>query len=197
MQPSNPTDNNNSLKNANRFTTSDLEFYAENEHVSIVPRFAAPALNLICGDYGPFTPQREIEVPLWLAIALKQQMKCFIRCPEWMTVESLKDIKEQEKSSEIGSLADLPFHYMEISSMILQVAADDIADVDRVRSLLEDIENLRAHKIRFGLVRMGERQMDGQAVNYIRLNKVSAMELHSIRGLLFTTLKEFYKMYKG
>lgn len=42
------------------------------------------------GDFGPFRPNIASEVPLWLAVALKERGKCDIRAPDWMSVgESL------------------------------------------------------------------------------------------------------------
>lgn len=38
------------------------------------------------GDIGPFTAGLPIEVPLWMAINLKQRQKARIRPPEWMDV---------------------------------------------------------------------------------------------------------------
>lgn len=38
------------------------------------------------GDLGPFNPGLPVEVPLWLAINLKQRQKCRLLPPEWMDV---------------------------------------------------------------------------------------------------------------
>lgn len=38
------------------------------------------------GDLGPFNPGLPVEVPLWLAINLKQRQKCRLIPPEWMDV---------------------------------------------------------------------------------------------------------------
>lgn len=36
------------------------------------------------GDLGPFNPGLMVEVPVWLALNLKQRQKCRIVPPEWM-----------------------------------------------------------------------------------------------------------------
>jgi len=36
------------------------------------------------GDLGPFNPGLPVEVPVWLALNLKQRQKCRIVPPEWM-----------------------------------------------------------------------------------------------------------------
>ncbi|CAI5516215.1 unnamed protein product, partial [Closterium sp. Naga37s-1] len=66
------------------FLESEIEFIAENELVSIVPNFRADALHLHAGDIGPFRPQIALQVPLWLAIALKKRAKCSIQPPPWL-----------------------------------------------------------------------------------------------------------------
>ena len=38
------------------------------------------------GDLGPFNPGLPVQVPLWLAINLKQRQKCRLLPPEWMDV---------------------------------------------------------------------------------------------------------------
>lgn len=68
------------------FSPSEVEFVAEDEIVEIVPNIRMDALNMICGDFGPFFPQIPTKVPLWLAVALKKRSKCTIRTPDWMTV---------------------------------------------------------------------------------------------------------------
>ena len=47
---------------------------------------------LICmqADYGPFQPNRPVEVPLWMAMALHKRKKCRILPPGWMDIDSLK-----------------------------------------------------------------------------------------------------------
>ena len=38
------------------------------------------------GDIGPFNASLPTEVPLWVAIFLKQRRKCRIQPPDWMDV---------------------------------------------------------------------------------------------------------------
>jgi GINS complex protein len=67
-----------------------------------------------------------------------------------MKVENLESIWRQEKRDE--EFASLPFHYLEISSLLLSVAPDDMGpDCDRMRTLLEDIENVRQGKMYKGM----------------------------------------------
>lgn len=40
--------------------------------VTIIPNFTMGRMSLICGDVGPFQPNFPVEVPLWMALALRQ-----------------------------------------------------------------------------------------------------------------------------
>lgn len=77
----------------------ELEFFAEKQLVSIVPTFNGDVIHLISGDVGPFRAGLPLNVPLWMAIILKQQQKCKIQTPDWMDVDTLMEIKENEKIS--------------------------------------------------------------------------------------------------
>lgn len=48
--------------------------------------FTHPFLFCSQGDIGPFNASLPTEVPLWVAIFLKQRRKCRIQPPDWMDV---------------------------------------------------------------------------------------------------------------
>jgi hypothetical protein len=89
-------------------------------------------------------------VPLWLAVALKKRGKCTIRTPDWMTVDRLTQVLDAERESP-KEFQPLPFHYIEISKLLFDHARDDISDAYLVRSLIEDIRDVRFHKVETGL----------------------------------------------
>ena len=60
-------------------TPAEREFFAEDEKVVIMPNFTGGMINLIAGNFGPFQPQMKVEVPLWLAVALKKRNRCNIQ----------------------------------------------------------------------------------------------------------------------
>ncbi|ROJ25223.1 DNA replication complex GINS protein PSF2 [Anabarilius grahami] len=66
---------------------AEVEFLAEKEMVKIIPNFSLDKIYLIGGDLGPFNPGLPVEVPLWLALNLKQRQKCRIVPPEWMDTD--------------------------------------------------------------------------------------------------------------
>lgn len=122
-----------------RMNTNQVEFMAENELILIRPNFEIKEnkgyMNCISGDFGPFNPLVNVKVPVWLAIALKKMNKCRILQPSWLSVTYLSSKLSSEKEGE--AFENLPFHYMEIASMIFQYAADDMEDLVKVRTLIE------------------------------------------------------------
>ncbi|XP_043701117.1 DNA replication complex GINS protein PSF2 isoform X1 [Telopea speciosissima] len=168
------------------FSAAEVEFLAEDETLEIVPNMKMDALNFICGDYGPFYPQITIEVPLWLAVALKKRGKCTIRPPQWMSVEKLTQVLEAERDSP-REFQPLPFHYVEISRLLFDHARDDIPDMYMVRSLIEDIRNVRFHKVETGLETISAR------THAVKLKNLSAMEVNIVRPFVVRTLQAFYK----
>ena len=159
-------------------SNSHLEFYAEDTPVTVIPNFREEeVMHFMHGEVGPFRPQQPIEVPLWLAVALKKMKRCQIQVPDWLTPAQLEQKKEQEKTTPASELSDMPHHYVEVASLLFNAAPDDIPQVDLVRTLLEDVEQLRQSKINKGVKAVGE----GQAQLFEeegRLHQVIPVLLH-------------------
>lgn len=168
------------------FSAPEVEFLAEDEIVDIVPNIRMEALHMIRGDFGPFFPQIACKVPLWLAVALKKRQKCTIVTPEWMSVKSLTNVLEAERESP-REFQPLPFHYVEISRLLFDHARDDIPDVYMVRSLIEDIRNVRFQKVEAGLESISGR------THAVKLKNLSAMEVNIVRPFIVRALQAFYK----
>ncbi|KAF6152194.1 hypothetical protein GIB67_019416 [Kingdonia uniflora] len=169
------------------FSAAEIEFVAEDELVEIVPNISMEPLNFTCGDFGPFRPQMPTEVPMWLAVALKKRGKCVICPPQWMSVDKLTQVLEAERDTEYA-FEPLPFHYVELSRLLFDHAHEDIPDLYMVRTLIEDIRDVRFHKLESSLKLINER------VNAVKLKNVSAMEMNIVRPFLVRTLQSFYKL---
>ncbi|KAJ6983118.1 DNA replication complex GINS protein PSF2-like [Populus alba x Populus x berolinensis] len=189
------------------FSSEEIEFMAEDEMVEIVPNLRMDSLNFICGDYGPFYPQLAAQVPLWLALALKKRGKCTIRLPQWMSIgafwtlklscrlqsfslffwlcglENLTRVLEAERDSH--AFQNLPFHYVEISRLLFDLAREDIPDMYMVRSLIEDIRDVRFHKV--------ETNLEKFTASTVTWKNMSAMEVNVIRAFAGRALQAFYK----
>ncbi|XP_042012609.1 DNA replication complex GINS protein PSF2-like [Salvia splendens] len=172
---------------ASAFSAAELEFLAEDEIIEIVPNLRMDALNFISGDFGPFRPQIPTQAPLWLAVALKKRGKCTIRTPEWMSVDKLTQVLEAERDSD--KFQPLPFHYVQISRLLFDHAQGDIPDTYMVRSLIEDIKDVRFHKIGKGL-----ESISGEGTFALKLKNLSAMEANIVRPFVTRALETFYKL---
>ena len=115
------------------------------------------------------------QVPLWLAITLSKKHRCHIQQPSWMTVPKLTALLTAERYCDtilvscfhieiyqtvlvyFNSLFDpnrknldfesIPHHYIEIAALLFDNVPGDIQEADKVRALLEDIENVRQAKV--------------------------------------------------
>ncbi|GJQ83352.1 hypothetical protein Trydic_g18137 [Trypoxylus dichotomus] len=129
------------------YFVKEVEFLAEKTRISIIPTFNSNAIHLISGDIGPFRASLPVNVPLWIAINLKQQQKCKILPPDWMDVEKLEELKEEEKVSR--TFIKMPSeHYMVEAKLLLGHASDDIPRADEIRTIIKDIWDIRMSKIR-------------------------------------------------
>ncbi|KAI9157529.1 hypothetical protein LWI28_023962 [Acer negundo] len=122
------------------------------------------------GDFGPFFPQIPAKVPLWLAVALKKRGKCTIRPPQWMSIA----YSLQCNNTDIS-------HYFVDGS-----ARDDIPDIYMVRSLIEDIRDVRLHKVETNLEKFS-------ATSAVKISHLSAMEVNVVRPFVVRSLQAFYK----
>ena len=86
------------LNNRN-WTPQENEFFAENELIEIIPNFRGSQLQFISGTFGPFRPAKPVEVPLWLAIYLKQRKRADVQIPGWLDLEFLKKVRKEDKES--------------------------------------------------------------------------------------------------
>ncbi|KAM0715322.1 hypothetical protein Q7P37_008820 [Cladosporium fusiforme] len=82
----------------------------------------------------------------------------------------LKDIHTSRAQSDA-----LPYHWLELSHLLLTHASDDIEEADAVRRLLRDLREVRMSKLRKGF-----RVLEGGAG--LQINGVGGMEVAEVRG---------------
>jgi len=71
----------------------------------------------------------------------------------------------------------LPYHWLELSHLLLTHAADDVDEADTVRRLLRDLREVRMSKLRKGF-----RVLEGGAG--LQINGVGGMEVAEVRGFV-------------
>ncbi|KAF3061290.1 DNA replication complex GINS protein PSF2 [Daldinia childiae] len=81
----------------------------------------------------------------------------------------------------------LPYHWLELSETLLAHAADDIPNAAEVRTLLRDLQEVRAAKMRSSTV-----HLEGGGV--LKLRGVGAMELAESRGFVLGVVEGVRKL---
>lgn len=71
----------------------------------------------------------------------------------------------------------LPYHWLELSHLLLSHAADDFQDADAVRRLVRDLREVRMSKLRKGFKVLG-------AGAGVKMNGVGGMEIAEVRGFV-------------
>ncbi|CAG0912483.1 unnamed protein product [Notodromas monacha] len=157
-------------------------FMTENEIVTIIPKVRHAAIYLMSGKIGPFEPSISIQVPLWVAVMMRQRHLCRIACPEWMSVPNFLKIKEEEKSS--GYFTKLPgVEMISIANRILDVEGDGLPDADELRSLLRDIEMTRQNKLHFSSEMLVKESGTHAKVDHLSLEEINALRPTIVQSL--------------
>mmetsp|Transcript_21817 Transcript_21817/g.30121 ORF Transcript_21817/g.30121 Transcript_21817/m.30121 type:complete len:227 (-) Transcript_21817:59-739(-) len=169
--------------------SSENEFLAEETLVEVVSNFDHPALKFISGKFGPFVSQMVCKIPLWLAITLKKRGKCTFVTPDWMKVEELEKVIVNEKTQK--NLGNLPFHYIEVSQLLLVNARDDIESPDRVSALLQEVEGIRMDRIKAGIRSVATSVNRTERVVSANLNNAAAMEIYGIKRFFLSSMDTF------
>lgn len=122
-------------------------------------------LLMVQDDYGPLRTNQPATVPLWLARQLRRSQLCRIIPPLWLDVEWLQPRLDAEVVQK-DDFQPLPFHYIEIATVILEwyaciyddfetpllsSAADDVPRSEQVRILVQRLREQRQSKIQAGL----------------------------------------------
>ncbi|CAB3221295.1 unnamed protein product [Arctia plantaginis] len=156
----------------------EVEFIGENRIVSIIPNFTYDKIYLICGEFGPFRAGLPMNVPLWLAMMLKQKQKCRIVPPDWMDLDVLENIKEEEKRSRF--FTKMPNeHYMVEAKLILGAASEDVPNAAEIKTIIKDIWDIRMSKLRTSMDALMK-----SGGGYGRLDHLTMMEINSAKPLL-------------
>jgi GINS complex subunit 2 len=120
------------------------EFLAEEELIEIIPNFKyAKQLNLISGDFGPFSPSIPVKVPLWLALNLNRQHKCSLITPRWVTLLA-RSAEAQDKS---GELMEIPSDFWREIVKLLEQHTEVMPNCSDLIERREAILRTSAHKL--------------------------------------------------
>ncbi|KAG6903416.1 hypothetical protein C0995_005439 [Termitomyces sp. Mi166 len=155
-------------------TPAEFELIACQQLIEIVPLISMERTAFISdyqGAYGPLRPPQKATVPIWMAVNLKAKKRCHIVAPPWLNVDFLQDRLNKETSQR--GFSDLPFRFVEISKVLLDVASDDLESPDKLRYLLKDLREARQAKSREGLQTLDHSELS--------LPNLCSMEINEIR----------------
>lgn len=122
------------------------DFSAQEICIEILPRFEMGRISFICGEYGPFSPNYPVIVPIWLALFLRETNTCTIRPSKTMSARKLNEILQFENDHPT-SFYPLPHFFYSMMRQLLRYAAADIPDAAVVHHLLDELEQRRIGKI--------------------------------------------------
>ncbi|EGG17643.1 Fructose-6-phosphate-2-kinase/fructose-2 [Cavenderia fasciculata] len=191
------------------FTSYQIEFFAEDDIITIIPNFRMEKIVFLSGTYGPFEPALPTDVPLWLAINLKKKKKCKIQYPYWLSIgmfemnryicyiesedilnslfclfkDNLQEKYNNENKSEI-KFQEMHPHYIEISNLVLSTAPDDcVENVNAIRGLIEDISNRRQSKFSETMVKALQ-SVDVKSLSSLLIQNITQIEINRTRGVI-------------
>jgi len=190
-------------------------FLASEESLSIIPNFSYPAafdFLLTCKPIGPFHAGVNVTVPLWVALYLRRRNLCRLIPPEWMNVEHLTSVLAFERDPNQKEFSpNLPFRYVEISTAFLRACGasrsaahasgngadgEELAEMEKIRVLLDDIAVVRLDKIRKSVhemsVDMGH--TDQQVMPVYDVTNVGSLEIAAIRPFLTRAFCDHLKL---
>ena len=170
------------------FPPSEITFFAENELITVLPRYSIKKIDLIGTRIPNLRAMRREQVPLWVALILKSQDKCSIVPPKWLNVAFLKEKYDDEVRKPL-QFSDLPWNWLEVSKILLDKASDDLLDpVDQLRSVIQDLREVRLVKTKKGFKELNE--------SNIQLNGLSLLEINEIRPFVIPVMNKLRRLHE-
>lgn len=91
----------------------------------------------------------------------------------------------------------LPYHWLEVGTLLLEAASDDLVEPDQIRRLLRDLREARMAKMRRG-VDVLDAEVIGGGEGGVALTGVGAMEIGEGRGFVSGVAEELrFVIYGG
>lgn len=161
------------------------EFAAQEQAITIVPKFSMDEIEGIGGTFGPFAPNYPTRVPLWLALYLRETNTCTITPPDTLQRGFLEAALRAEISKD--AFFPLPLYFFETVALLTKYAVADIPDVVEVERLAQEIQATRVAKIRKNL---GLFRTLGLGVPGVQLTGLIFSEIHSLRASMIHVLND-------
>lgn len=130
---------------------------------------------------------RSSEVALWLALLLKQQNKCSIIAPSWLTLQSL-DRSIQFEKTHPDRFSTMPWNWLVLAQLLFKRAPDDFHDpVHDLRGRIQDLREIRQLKVLKGLRHLNE--------SHLQLDNLSLLEVNELRPFVLDTMDKLREIH--
>lgn len=122
---------------------------AQMQRVVITPLMEIESIHLIEGEIGPFFPMVPGSAPLYLAVLLKESMRCTIHPPDWLSISYLKRaIEREEELIEEFSAVDM---YLFDNASVCLEHCEVPEDISEIKVLLRHLQEIRMNKLLKGV----------------------------------------------
>jgi len=168
----------------------EVEYLAEMEPITIIPKFNLPVMTMIYGDIGPFRAGMPAQVPLWIGLNFRSRSKCHIVPPDWLNVSILEAVKKEEVSSKLFTKMPSEY-YMPVAKLLFGQCPIDIPDADACKVLVKDIWDIRTAKLRTSIHFF----LDSGSMS-AKVDHLTQMEIVSVRPFLPHALEQMFRIQK-
>ncbi|CAB4256935.1 similar to Saccharomyces cerevisiae YJL072C PSF2 Subunit of the GINS complex (Sld5p, Psf1p, Psf2p, Psf3p) [Maudiozyma barnettii] len=190
------------------FSPEEVQFIVENQKIKIFPRITTSKRRSGNGSHSSNSDDdmsrwrmltmdghelenmivmKSTEVTLWLALLLKQQSKCNIIIPEWLTVKGL-DLMLQYEKRNIQRFSALPWDWLVVSEILFKQAADDFNDpIYELRNRIQDLKEIRQMKVLQGLKNLNE--------SHMQLDNLGLLEINELRPFIVEVMDKLRQIH--
>ena len=99
------------------------------------------------------------------------------------------DFSRDDPSSTSDTMHALPYHWLEVGTLLLEAASDDLVEPDQIRRLLRDLREARMAKMRRGVDVLDAAAIGGGSSG-VALTGIGAMEIGEGRGFVTGVVEE-------
>lgn len=126
-------------------------------------------------------------VTLWIALLLKQQGKCNIIPPAWLTNRSLDKAIQYEKQNKLR-FSKMDWNWIPLSEILFKKAQDDFHDpIHELRSKIQDLREIRQVKVIQGLKFLNE--------SHLQLDNLSLFEINELRPFVVGVMDKLREIH--
>lgn len=188
------------------FSPEEIQFIVENEPIKIFPRITTrrslrsqhreQARTARCTlittsdkNINNMVAMQSTEVTLWVALLLKQQNKCSIVAPQWLTLQELEAHIQFEKKNA-DRFSSMPWNWLVLAQLLFKRAPDDFHDpVHDLRGKIQDLREIRQLKVLKGLRHLNE--------SHLQLDNLSLLEINELRPFIVGIMDKLRELHSA